>query len=117
MWLRSPEEQLVFLLPDVLPGEQGLWVERADTGCRQFLFPLPAPQQLGVEWQEARNRRVHLRRWAPPPAALVSSKTHCGGWPPVSDLRCSNQYEILCPPIRRQILNFLSPITFAGDEK
>lgn len=53
MWLSSTEVQPVFLLLDLLSEEQGLWVERAD---RQFLFPVPAPQQLGVEWQEARAR-------------------------------------------------------------
>lgn len=55
MWLRSTEVQPVFLLLDLLPGDQWLWVERADTDCRQFLFPLPASQHLGVEWQEARD--------------------------------------------------------------
>lgn len=46
MRLSSTEVQPVFLLPDLLSEEQGMWVERAD---RQFLFP-------GVEWQEARDR-------------------------------------------------------------
>lgn len=84
MWLRSTEEQLVFLLPDLLPGEQGLWVERADTGCRQFLFPSPLPSSWGRSGKRpgagegtSAGGRPLQQPWFPP-------KRTAAGWPPVS---------------------------------
>lgn len=84
MWLRSTEVQPVFLLLDLPPGDQRLWVERADTDCRQFLFPLPASPQLGVEWQGARDWLVNSpsRVGACSSARLFPLRHTLAEWPP-----------------------------------